>query len=113
MGKKLQALENNTGGSEVSLGMFKDLQALVDCHEEENQKQFGGHKERIDMLEGQVDLLKKMGAPKGESGDGGAGLLDTLEEITSKLRKEMQEKLDKLEEMIKKVDDREDKMDIL
>jgi hypothetical protein len=41
------------------------------------------------MLEGQVDLLKKMGAPKGESGDGGAGLLDTLEEITIKLRKEM------------------------
>ena len=38
------------------------------------------------MLENQVDLLKKMGAPKG--GDGGAGLLDTLEEITNKMRKE-------------------------
>ena len=89
--------------------MFKDLQALVECHEEENQKQFADHKERIDMLEGQVDLLKKMGAPKG---DGGAGLLDTLEEITDKMRKEFQEKIDNLEAKIKKVDEREEKMDL-
>lgn len=81
---------------------------MVDCHEEENQKQFKDHKERIDGLEGQIDLLKKMGAPKG---DGGAGLLDTLEEITGKMRAEFQEKLDNLEGMIKKVDEREHKMD--
>ena len=107
MAKKINTIENNPA---VSLAMFKDLQALVDCHEEENQKQFGGHKERIDLLEGQVELLKKMGAPKGDGG--GAGLLDTLEEITGKLRQEFQEKLDKLEEMIKKVDERENKMDL-
>ena len=109
MAKKINTIENKE--ESVTLPMFKDFQALVDGYEEENQKQFGGHKERIDLLEGQVELLKKMGAPKGDGG-GGAGLLDTLEEITGKLRQEFQEKLDKLEEMIKKVDERENKMDV-
>lgn len=108
MAKKINTIENRPEA--VTLQMHKDLQALVDCHEEENQKQFGGHKERIDMLEGQVDLLKKMGAPKGDGG--GAGLLDTLEEMTNKLRQEFQDKLDNLEEKIKKVDERENKMDL-
>jgi len=36
-----------------------------------------------------------MGAPKGD-GDSGAGLLDALNDITDKLRKDLMEKLDDL-----------------
>ena len=36
-----------------------------------------------------------MGAPKGD-GDSGAGLLDALNEITDKLRKDLMDKLDDL-----------------
>ena len=38
-----------------------------------------------------IDFLKKLGAPSG-SGEGGAGLLDALNDMTEKLRKEMNEK---------------------
>lgn len=44
------------------------------------------HAMRITSLEGQLELLKKMNAPSG--GDKGEGLLDVLNEITDKLRKE-------------------------
>ena len=42
-----------------------------------------------------------MGAPKG---DGGDGLLDVLNDITDKLRKEMMDKLDDLSKRIEEVD---------
>ena len=57
-----------------------------------------------------------MGAPKGDGGEGnsGAGLLDALNDITDKLRKEFQEKIDDLtkrlealEKETKRVDDDE------
>lgn len=38
-----------------------------------------------------IDFLKKLGAPSG--GDGGAGLLDALNDMVEKLRKEFNEKL--------------------
>ena len=47
---------------------------------------------RITDLEAQVELLKKMGAPKGD-GDSGAGLLDALNDITDKLRKDLMDKI--------------------
>ena len=42
-----------------------------------------------------AELLKKMGAPKGD-GDSGAGLLDALNDITDKLRKDLMDKIDDL-----------------
>jgi len=48
-------------------------------------------KERMGDAETAIDFLKKLGAPSG--GDGGAGLLDALNDMTDKLRKEFNEKL--------------------
>ena len=48
-----------------------------------------------------MELLKKMGAP---SGGGGDGLLDVLNDITDKLRKELMDKLDDLSKRIEEVD---------
>lgn len=45
--------------------------------------------------ENAIELLKKMGAPKGD-GDSGAGLLDALNDITDKLRKDLMDKIDDL-----------------
>ena len=59
------------------------------------------HAMRITSLEGQLELLKKMNAPSG--GDKGEGLLDVLNEITDKLRKEFQDKLDDLSKRIEQV----------
>ena len=47
--------------------------------------------ERMGDAETTIDFLKKLGAPSG--GDGGAGLLDALNDMTEKLRKEFNEKL--------------------
>ena len=47
------------------------------------------HAMRIASLEGQIELLKKMGAPEG--GNAGEGLLDVLNDITDKMRKEFQD----------------------
>lgn len=51
------------------------------------------HNERLNDLENQMDLLKSMSAP---AGDDGKGLLDALQDIQDKLRKEFNEKLDNL-----------------
>jgi hypothetical protein len=48
-------------------------------------------KERMGDAETAIDFLKKLGAPSG--GDGGAGLLDALNDMVEKLRKEFNEKL--------------------
>ena len=60
------------------------------------------HQMRIASLEGQIELLKKMNAPS--NGDGGQGLLDVLNDITDKMRKEFQDKLDDLSKRIEQVD---------
>lgn len=59
------------------------------------------HNQRLNDLENQLELLKKMGAPSGGSSD---GLLDVLNDITDKLRKELQDKLDDLSKRIEEVD---------
>jgi chromosome segregation ATPase len=60
------------------------------------------HAMRIASLEGQIELLKKMNAPS--DGSGGEGLLDVLNDITDKMRKEFQDKLDDLAKRIEEVD---------
>ena len=59
------------------------------------------HAIRIASLEGQIELLKKMRAPEG--GNAGEGLLDVLNDITDKMRKEFQDKLDDLAKRIEQV----------
>lgn len=62
------------------------MDAIRDTHKK--------HHQRLNDLESQIDLIKKMKSPSG--GDGGAGLLDALQEIQDKLRKEFDEKLEAL-----------------
>ena len=108
---------------EVTREMFDDLRNLVNVNQEENEKDFKLLKDkdksldaRLNDAEAQIELLKKMGAPKGD--EGGAGLLDALNEITDKLRKEFMDRLDEmwndltkridaLEQATKEVDDRQ------
>ena len=108
---------------EVTREMFDDLRNLVNVNQEENEKDFKILKDkdksldaRLNDAEAQIELLKKMGAPKGD--EGGAGLLDALNEITDKLRKEFMDRLDEmwndltkridaLEQATKEVDDRQ------
>ena len=54
----------------------------------------------MSAAEAQIELLKKMGAPQGD-GDSGAGLLDALNDITDKLRKELMGKIDDLTARVK------------
>ena len=109
---------------EVTREMFDDLRNLVNVNQEENEKDFQILKDkdrslesRLSDAEAQIELLKKMGAPKGDEGSG-AGLLDALNEITDKLRKEFMDRLDEmwndltkridaLEQATKEVDDRQ------
>ena len=79
--------------------MFDDLRALVDANAEAQKLDAKDARDRdsalearVTDLEAQVELLKKMGAPKGD-GDSGAGLLDALNEITDKLRKDLMDKI--------------------
>lgn len=61
------------------------------------------HHQRLNDLESQIDLLKKMNRPAGD-GDSGAGLLDTLQEMMDKLRSEFDEKLNSLrDELLAKI----------
>ena len=79
--------------------MFDDLRMLVDQIEKDQKvvdrdarDRDSALEARVTDLEAQVELLKKMGAPKGD-GDSGAGLLDALNEITDKLRKDLMDKI--------------------
>ena len=57
---------------------------------------------RLSDLESQLDLLKKMNRP---AGDDGSGLLDALNDITDKMRKEFDGKLDALrDELLKRIE---------
>lgn len=61
--------------------------------------------ERITDLENQLELLKKMGGGTG-GGDGGSGILDALNDITDKMRKEFDEKLDELRnDLLKRIEE--------
>jgi len=87
---------------EVTRGMFDDLKALVDANQEAQKSDAKDGRDRDSALEARmtdaeasIELLKKMGAPKGD-GDSGAGLLDALNDITDKLRKDLMDKLDDL-----------------
>jgi len=80
--------------------MFLQLKNLVNTYTEQTDKDVADLRDwdkkagiRLSDLESQLDLLKKMNRP---AGDDGAGLLDTLNEITDKIRKEFDEKLDAL-----------------
>ena len=119
----LLAIAASSSGEICSEEMFDDLRNLVNVNQEENEKDFKLLKDkdksldaRLNDAEAQIELLKKMGAPKGD--DGGAGLLDALNEITDKLRKEFMDRLDEmwndltkridaLEQATKEVDDRQ------
>ena len=86
---------------EMIEGNGKELEKLKD------------HPKRLGDAETQIELLKKMG---GASGDGGAGLIDVLNEQMEKLRKEMKEgdenvlkRLIKLEVNEKNVDEDQQK----
>lgn len=53
--------------------------------------------ERLEDDEAQIELLKKMGAPKGrDGGDGGAGVLEVLNDMIDKLRNAFSDKLNDL-----------------
>ena len=53
-------------------------------------------------MESKIELLKKMGAPKGD--DGSSGLLDVIEEMQATLRKEFDDKLAALkDDLLKKI----------
>jgi len=81
--------------------MFNQLKDLVNANQDQtkvntddiaalkaNNTKFN---ERMGDAETAIDFLKKLGAPSG--GDGGAGLLDALNDMTEKLRKEFDGKL--------------------
>lgn len=79
--------------------MFDDLRGIVDANEKHQIQDIQAAKERdqaleerVTDLEGQIELLKKMRAPQGD-GDNGAGLLDALNDITDKLRKDLMDKI--------------------
>ena len=65
--------------------ILKELEALK--NENSNLKQ------RMGDAETAIDFLKKLGAPSGSDG-AGAGLFDALNDMTEKLRKEMNEKIE-------------------
>ena len=105
--------------AEVTREMYDSLREIVARNKENADREFGRLNAKDDALEArmadaeaQIELLKKMGAPKGDDG-AGAGLLDALNDITDRLRKEFMDKLDDLtkrlealEEHTAEVDDR-------
>jgi hypothetical protein len=88
--------------------MFESLKNTVILNQEGNDKEFKAqmdkHKallERLEDDEAQIELLKKMGAPKG--GDGGAGVLEVLNDMIDKLRNAFTDKLNDLSGRIDKL----------
>lgn len=87
--------------------MFDDLRAMVVANQDKQAEDDKYIKDKTSSLgdrmaaaEAQIELLKKMGAPQGD-GDSGAGLLDALNDITDKLRKDLMEKIDDLTARVK------------
>ena len=89
------------GAPDVTIDMFNALKDMVNKNGERtgvNTEDIAALKATNKKLDGRmgdaetaIDFLKKLGAPAG--GDGGAGLLDALNDMTEKLRKEFNEKL--------------------
>lgn len=94
---------------EVTENMFLELKNLVYNYNRQNDEDIADlratdrkHHIRMNDLESQINLLKKMGAPKG---DGGADLLDELSAMTEQLRKEFDDKLEALrDELLKRLE---------
>lgn len=62
------------------------------------------HHQRLNDLESQIELIKKMNRPAGKEDSGGPDLLDALQDIKDELRKEFDEKLNALrDELMKKI----------
>lgn len=92
--------------------MYDDLKELIETNKESAQAQIDGIKTDLDGLKNEngnlkqrmgdaetaIDFLKKLGAPSG--GDGGAGLLDALNDMTEKLRQEFNDKLQESKEVL-------------
>lgn len=95
--------------AEVTEAMFLQLKNLVNVYHDEHDKDIADLRDkdkktgiRLSDLESQLELLKKMNRP---AGDDGADLLDALNEITDKIRKEFDEKLDALrDELLKRIE---------
>jgi uncharacterized protein YhaN len=89
--------------------MFLQLKKLVNTYTTETDKDVAALRDqdkkagiRLSDLESQLDLLKKMNRP---AGDDGSGLLDALNDITDKMRKEFDGKLDALrDELLKRIE---------
>jgi hypothetical protein len=79
---------------EVTLIMFNEFRNICDHEKKNTEQKFKDDSDRMDKIENKLKLLEQMGAP---SGDGGAGLLDTLQGLIDKLRKELTEKIDDLD----------------
>lgn len=99
-----QSFDNSsivTTAPEVTLNMFNQLKDLLKQNQDQTKVNTDDiaalkddnskFKERMGDAETAIDFLKKLGAPTG--GDGGAGLLDALNDMTEKLRKEFNDKL--------------------
>jgi hypothetical protein len=63
------------------------------------------HHQRLNDLESQIDLIKKMNRPAKDGESGGPDILELLQDIQDKMRKEFDEKLDALrEELLKRIE---------
>jgi hypothetical protein len=59
----------------------------------------------LNDLESQIDLIKKMNRPAKDGESGGPDILELLQDIQDKMRKEFDEKLDALrEELLKRIE---------
>lgn len=80
----------------------KDVDTLRDTQK--------NHHQRLNDLESQIDLIKKMNRPAKDGESGGPDILELLQDIQDKLRKEFDEKLDALrEELLKRIEQLEKK----
>ena len=99
-----QSFDNSsivTTAPEVTLNMFNQLKDLLKQNQDQTKVNTDDiaalkddnskFKERMGDAETAIDFRKKLGAPTGV--DGGAGLLDALNDMTEKLRKEFNDKL--------------------
>ena len=80
---------------EVTLINFNEFKNTCDHEKKNTEQKFKDDSDRMDKIENKLKLLEQMGAPSG--GDGGAGLLDTLQDLIDKLRKELNKKIDNLD----------------
>lgn len=78
--------------------MYNKLGNLIEQHDKENQAKF----DRITELENQIEVMKTMSAPKD---DGGPGLIEALNNVSDKIRREQEQKINGLVMMIHKLED--------